>query len=392
MVVAEVPGVEQAALERQQGEQGERVLARAVAAAAPPPEQAERERERDDQRVRDRHQPGGRGDVAVAGRGPGRVGRHAERPPDLPRDGRTNRRRRRVGGRAGAQEQDAAVDRQRGEDRRGEDAQLRLGQRERGGQQREHRGLLGQHGDRQQDGGERRPGAHGGEHAGGGRGGGEQILGVAGVEREIGDRRGRDEHDRQQRVGPLAGVQRDGEPGEREQAGERVEAEGPLHAGAEQRGRRADQRREAAVGRHQAQKSSTRPCAGRSTRARPRRRSRPRRPRGSRGRAGGRRSRARTGVGSSPGSVSAAPSRALSARHVRARARVDLDPVPDVHEQRDVHDRAGLERRRLVAAAGGRVAAHAWLGVRDLELHARRRAADPAGCRRCRACRRSRSA
>src|SRR5215218_80871 len=61
-------------------------------------------------------------------------------------------------------------------------------------------------------------------------------------------------------------------------------------------------------------------------------------------------------------------SRCSGARHVRARARVDLDLVADVHEQRDVHGRARLERRRLVAAPGGGVALHAGLGVGDLEL------------------------
>ena len=67
------------------------------------------------------------------------------------------------------------------------------------------------------------------------------------------------------------------------------------------------------------------------------------------------------------------------AGHVRARARVHLDPVADVHEQRHADGRAGLQRGGLVAAARRGVAAHARLGVRDLELDRRARAGCPPG-------------
>src|SRR3712207_8950397 len=43
--------------------------------------------------------------------------------------------------------------------------------------------------------------------------------------------------------------------------------------------------------------------------------------------------------------------RSLGAGHVGARARVDLDAVADVHEQRHLDLGARLERRGLVAAA-----------------------------------------
>ena len=51
------------------------------------------------------------------------------------------------------------------------------------------------------------------------------------------------------------------------------------------------------------------------------------------------------------------------ARHVVAAARVDADAVADVDEQRHVHLGAGLERRRLGAAARGGVAAQPRLGL-----------------------------
>ena len=47
---------------------------------------------------------------------------------------------------------------------------------------------------------------------------------------------------------------------------------------------------------------------------------------------------------------------------------LDLHAVADVDEQRHLDRRAGLDRRGLVAAAGGRVAAQAGLGLGDLEL------------------------
>src|SRR5690348_614801 len=45
-------------------------------------------------------------------------------------------------------------------------------------------------------------------------------------------------------------------------------------------------------------------------------------------------------------------------RQVLAGARVDLEQLADLHEQRHAHDGAGLQRRRLAAAARG-VAAQA---------------------------------
>ena len=65
-----------------------------------------------------------------------------------------------------------------------------------------------------------------------------------------------------------------------------------------------------------------------------------------------------------------------AASHVRrarcsALARVDLDPVARVHEERHLDDRAGLEGRRL-RHVRDRVALHAGLGVGDRELDRRR--------------------
>src|SRR5581483_4737815 len=52
---------------------------------------------------------------------------------------------------------------------------------------------------------------------------------------------------------------------------------------------------------------------------------------------------------------------------VLARASVDLEPVTGVHEQRHLHDEAGLHRRRL-AGAGHAVALDARLGLAHGEL------------------------
>src|SRR5690242_18745670 len=62
----------------------------------------------------------------------------------------------------------------------------------------------------------------------------------------------------------------------------------------------------------------------------------------------------------------------LHARHVLAGARVDLDLLALADEQRHAHDRAGLERGWLAAATRG-VAAHARIGLGDLELDEHRR-------------------
>src|SRR5690348_8735221 len=61
----------------------------------------------------------------------------------------------------------------------------------------------------------------------------------------------------------------------------------------------------------------------------------------------------------------------LGARDVLARARVDADHFAFVDEQRHPHHRAGLELRRLLAA-GGRIAAHARIGLGHLQLDVRR--------------------
>src|SRR3954469_63682 len=58
----------------------------------------------------------------------------------------------------------------------------------------------------------------------------------------------------------------------------------------------------------------------------------------------------------------------LRPRHVRAALRLHLHAIADGDEQRHLDRRAGLERRGLVPAAGGGVAAHARLGLGDLEL------------------------
>src|SRR5688500_11198652 len=57
--------------------------------------------------------------------------------------------------------------------------------------------------------------------------------------------------------------------------------------------------------------------------------------------------------------------------HVRVRARIDLDQVADVDEQRDRDLRAGLDRRGLLDVARG-VTADAGLRGGDLEEHERR--------------------
>ena len=74
----------------------------------------------------------------------------------------------------------------------------------------------------------------------------------------------------------------------------------------------------------------------------------------------------------------------LRARDVAALARVDLDPVAHVHEQRHLHDRAGLEGRGL-RHVRDRVAADAGLGLGDGQLDGRRAAARPRAARRPRA-------
>src|SRR3546814_8777245 len=59
-------------------------------------------------------------------------------------------------------------------------------------------------------------------------------------------------------------------------------------------------------------------------------------------------------------------------RDVFARARVDLDHLVLADEQRHADHGAGFQRRRLAAAAGG-VAAHARVGLGDLQLDEVRR-------------------
>ena len=58
--------------------------------------------------------------------------------------------------------------------------------------------------------------------------------------------------------------------------------------------------------------------------------------------------------------------------NVLAAARIDLDDLVLADEQRHAHHRAGFERRRLAAAARG-VAAHAGIGLDDLQLDEVRR-------------------
>ena len=72
--------------------------------------------------------------------------------------------------------------------------------------------------------------------------------------------------------------------------------------------------------------------------------------------------RRRADAGAEP--VPEAWAQGLRARHVVAGRRLDLDAVADVDEQRHAERRAGLERRGLVAAARGGVAAQAGLGLR----------------------------
>src|SRR5436190_15189341 len=58
----------------------------------------------------------------------------------------------------------------------------------------------------------------------------------------------------------------------------------------------------------------------------------------------------------------------LGARHVAARARVHADALALLDEQRHLDDRAGLQRRRLRAAAGDRVPTHPRVGLADLQV------------------------
>ena len=67
-----------------------------------------------------------------------------------------------------------------------------------------------------------------------------------------------------------------------------------------------------------------------------------------------------------PALVGAAHSR--RARDVFAGARVHADALARLDEQRHLDHRAGLERRRLGAAAGDRVAAQARIGLGDLQV------------------------
>src|SRR5690606_12127067 len=62
----------------------------------------------------------------------------------------------------------------------------------------------------------------------------------------------------------------------------------------------------------------------------------------------------------------------LHARDVLARTRIHADHLVLGHEQRHAHHRAGLQRGRLAAAARG-VAAHARIGLHDLQLDEVRR-------------------
>ena len=59
---------------------------------------------------------------------------------------------------------------------------------------------------------------------------------------------------------------------------------------------------------------------------------------------------------------------AISPGDVAALAGVDLDALARVHEERHLHDGAGLERRGL-RHVRDRVAAHGGLGLRHRQLH-----------------------
>ena len=245
----------------QQGEQRERVLAR-LRPARRHHASAERQREGDDQRVRDRAQPGRRRDTpwpaAVS-----RAARDAERPPDLLRveEGRRcwssaaagaagwqsmHRRRRRRGCRA------PAIDERR--------AASACGGGERGRADGEHRPLLGQHGDDEQDARRRsaRPRRAASTRADG-RGGGEQVLGVAAssASRTSGPAAVRTSTSGQPlsvRSRACRAARPRGRPA-RAGPGSALQAEGHVSCAAEQRqerGGRADQRHEAAVGRQSA--------------------------------------------------------------------------------------------------------------------------------------------